>query len=297
MSLKVHEWFGFAPDDVSAQAERYRANGHCPFLQAPCTKILSRSKLVAGVCSVKPATSGAVICCPNRMYAANHQILMDVAKDAFGMGVRLCREKNDLKHDGLDVVVFGKGWGKELRLPNRSKQGGYFVDWVLAQIDANGNLLHFVAMELQTMDTTGSYEGAVRELYAGIRQVSPSKAGINWENVNKRILPQLIYKGHVLRQEPLCKKGLYFVCPTPVYNRMIARLGNDLRTYPPQPGALTFLWYDLAIASESGKDLALLLQGQFTTTVDQVALAFTAPKNLPEPGTYEEAIRSTLAKQ
>ncbi len=42
-----------------------------------------------------------------------------------------------------------------------------------------------------------------------------SKAGVNWENVSKRILPQLIYKGYVLRRERLCSKGLFFVCPKP----------------------------------------------------------------------------------
>jgi hypothetical protein len=31
-----------------------------------------------------------------------------------------------------------------------------------------------------------------------------------------------------------------------------------------------------------------------TTTVDQVALAFTSPSNLPEPGVYEQAIRAEL---
>lgn len=146
------------------------------------------------------------------------------------------------------------------------------------------------------MDTTGSYENGMRDLYDGETVVPPSTAGINWENVNKRILPQLIYKGHVLRQEPLCTKGLYFICPSPVYHRVNMRLGQDLRPYPPQPGALTFRWYDLVAATPKGSRLELQWQGQFTTTVDQVALAFTAPKNLPDPGMYELAIRSSLGR-
>jgi hypothetical protein len=229
------------------------------------------------------------------MYADEYRVLLDVARDAFGDGVRLCRSKNDQIKDGLDVMVFGKRWGKELRLSNRSKRGSYFVDWVLALLKPNGTLSQFVAMELQTMDTTGSYESAVRALLAGDRDPDPSKAGINWENVNKRILPQLIYKGHVLRQEPLCAKGLYFVCPSPVYARIVERLGGDLRQYPPQPGALTFLWYDLIGPTSSGNSTPLALGGRLTTTVDQVAMAFTAPKNLPEAGMYEQAIRSSLA--
>lgn len=295
MSLRIHEWFGHSPGDNSIVARRLREAGQCPFLNAPCTKIL-KSRLVAGVCSVRPVTSGPVICCPNRFYANDYSVLLDVAKDAFGPQARICRASSEKQHDGNDVVVFGKRWNKEIRIPTKSKtrRGSFFVDWVLARVDARGDLTEFVAMELQTMDTTGSYERALQAMKAGSHNPSPSKAGINWENVNKRILPQLIYKGHVLRQEPLCQKGLYFVCPAPVYGRILERLGGDLPAYPPQPGALTFRWYDLADGVSSGYSLSLLGQGRFTTTVDQIALAFTSPRDLPQAGMYERAIRDGL---
>ena len=54
---------------------------------------------------------------------------------------------------------------------------------------------------------------AVEQCGGTDRSPEYSNAGMNWENVNKRILPQLIYKGHVLRREELCRKGLFFVCP------------------------------------------------------------------------------------
>ena len=60
---------------------------------------------------------------------------------------------------------------------------------------------------------------------------------MNWENVNKRILPQIIYKGHVLRLEERCTKGLYFVCPKQVYSRIRERLGGNLRADPPESRA------------------------------------------------------------
>lgn len=268
----------------------------CPFVGGACTKRLGRSGLVSGACTVKPATSGPVICCPNRMYANEYRILLDVAIDAFGPKVRLCRSKRQLMRDGKDVVVFGKKWGKELRLPSRRAKGGYFVDWVLALIDPSGNLSEFVAVEVQTMDTTGSYEATVRTLYEGGLEPEPSKAGINWENVNKRILPQIIYKGHVIRLERLCKKGLYFICPEPVYLRIAERLGGNLTNYPPQPGALTFMWYGLGPSPKVGESFGLALSGRLTTTVDQVALAFTSPRNLPEPGVYELAISQALVE-
>lgn len=294
MSLSIVELFGYAPDDNSPTAQAPRKSGQCPFVGGRCIKQF-KSGLVSGACTLKPASSGPVICCPNRMYAQDYLVLLEVAVDAFGSGMRLCRKPADAKGDGKDVVVFGKHWGKELRLPSRRKGGGYFVDWILARLDAKHALEEFVAVELQTMDTTGSYEAQVRRLLGKEPALKDKGSGINWENVSKRILPQIIFKGHVLRQEPLCKKGMYFVCPSPVYERILARLGGSLRRYHPQAGALTFRQYDLGVSVAAGHRRNLEFKGQMTTTVDQVALAFTAPSNLPEPGVYEHAIRAELA--
>lgn len=179
-------------------------------------------------------------------------------------------------------------------MPNRGARGGYYVDWILAHLGSDGSLVDFVAVEVQSIDTTGNYrherETHLREeTFAG-----KSSAGFNWENVNKRILPQLIYKGHVLRQEPLCQKGLFFVCPAPVYHKIGERLGAGLRPYPIQPGSLTMLWYDIGPVVNAGEQRKLVAAGQFTTTIDQVALAFTAPSNLPPAKVYEMAIRASL---
>ena len=230
------------------------------------------------------------------MYSGDYHVLLDVAQTCFGPAARLCRTTADMKADGNDVQVFGKRWGKELRLPNRGIGGGYFVDWVLALVDGNRKLKEFVAVELQTMDTTGSYEAEVNAFYRGEIPAKPSTAGINWENVSKRILPQIIYKGHVLRREPLCTKGLFFICPTPVYQRILTRLGGRLEEYHPQAGALTFRWYDLAAETADGTQRSLINGGQRTTTIDQVALAFTSPSNLPAPRVYEQAILAELGK-
>lgn len=197
------------------------------------------------------------------------------------------------------IAVFGRRWGKELRLPNRGKgarRGAYFVDWVLAHINAAGDLVSFVAVEVQSIDTTGNYR-AERDAYLkGQPFTGSSPAGLNWENVNKRILPQIIYKGNVLQREPLCQKGLFFVCPKPVYEKIDERLGGNLSAYPIQPGSLTIMWYDLGPPVAAGNIRALNAIGLFTTTVNQVALAFTAPTNLPPAQVYENAIRTELGK-
>jgi hypothetical protein len=296
MASKIIEFFGYSPEDRSAAAIKARAKRECPFLGRQCVKTLSDGE-ISGACTLKPMNGGPVICCPIRLYANNYEILRDVARVAFGPAVPLMPANAITDKTGECVAVFGKGWGKELRLPARGKSGAYFVDWVLARISAQGDLINFVAVEVQSIDTTGNYRKE-RETYLKEKAFpGKSTAGFNWENVNKRILPQIIYKGHVLRQEPLCQKGLFFVCPTPVYQKISERLGGGLRPYPIQPGSLTIMWYDVGPEASPGNQRNLVSVGQFTTTIDQVALAFTAPSNLPPAQVYENAIRASLERK
>jgi hypothetical protein len=303
MASNIQEFFGYRPNDPSPEAQKARESLVCPFLGLTCTKTLNDGS-ISGVCTLKPMTSGPVICCPVRLYAGDYQVLKDVALQAFGGGIDLIigsdvsgyRAKNPGKPC---IAVFGKRWGKELRLPSRAKKtggsrGAYFVDWILAHVDVTGKLVGFVAIEVQSIDTTGNYQ-AERLSYLGSGAFSgKSTAGLNWENVNKRILPQIIYKGHVLRREPLCQKGLFFICPTPVYNKIAERLGGNLAEIHQQAGSLTIMWYDIGPPVPDGQIRALELGGQSTTTIDQVALAFTAPSNLPPAKVYEQAILAEL---
>jgi len=225
-----------------------------------------------------------------------YKILLDIAEESFGKGVRLTlgTDTPKLSHDGKNVAVFGKRWGRELHLPQRGGSGSYFVDWILAPLAPDGTLQELVAVEVQAIDTTGNYRAEREAHMAGRPFFGYSEAGVNWENVSKRILPQLIYKGHVLRRERLCKKGLFFVCPTPVYEKIRTRLGGNLVEYTAQPGSLTFRHYDLGPDLGQSTHRELLLSGQLTTTVDQVATAFTSPTNLPDAGVYQKAIEQQL---
>lgn len=295
--MSVHEWFGYRLDRLESSGDLVRQE-ECPFIEGPCTKTFNDGT-VSGVCAIHQQKAGAVICCPNRLYGGNHKVLADVASDAFGQDLPLtvgnAGAVTQARQLGGAIAVFGKNYGGELRLPQRKGRGAYFVDWVLARLDGDGKLVDFVAVEVQTIDTTGSYKPAVEALRAGEVGLPPVKVGLNWENVNKRILPQVIYKGHVLRGEPLCAKGLYFITPRQVYERILDRLAGRLKPYAKQPGAVTFLHYDYAPTPAVGSSPAeLVLTGQLTTTVDQIALAFTAPDNLPPNGVYEAAIRATL---
>jgi len=270
-----------------------REDEYCPYISSTCTKHFSDRSL-SGACSAQlKSIAEPVVICPNRLYADNYAILQDVTTLAFGPGLTIVHPE-EFRHQSQGtgaVVAFGKGFGKELRKGGR---GAYFVDWILARVGPKKELAEFVAVEVQTIDTTGTYRPEVQQLRLGERNTGVSKAGLNWENVNKRILPQIIYKGHVLRRESMCRRGLFFVCPTEVYGRVSERLGGNLLQYSNlQPGSVTFMWYGVRPFKSGIR--SLYRAGEFRTTVDQVALGFTAPSNLPPAGVYEDAIRKELA--
>ena len=196
------------------------------------------------------------------------------------------------------VAVFGKRWGGELRLPQKSGAGSYFVDWVLALLDAQGELQEFVAVEVQTIDTTGNYRNGREALLEHPRRNESTTAGLNWENVNKRILPQLIYKGQVLQREAVCRKGLFFVCPAPIYDRVMLRLGGakGLVRYALQPASITFLAYEHdAAGSANGTLVPLSALPQHSTTVYKVQEAFNNV-TLPDENVYRDAIVAALSR-
>jgi hypothetical protein len=112
--------------------------------------------------------------------------------------------------------------------------------------------------------------------------------------VNKRIIPQLLTKGNVFGNEPLCKKGLYFVCPAPVHQRLISRLGAHLSRRPKQPTALTFRWYRLAEATNEGAIRQLEFVDHFTTTIENLKEAFNSTLNLPSTGAMAQKIQKAL---
>lgn len=185
--------------------------------------------------------------------------------------------------------------GGELRLPQRKGAGSYFVDWVLARLDETGELAELTAIEVQTIDTTGTYAGA-RKALAERREVMADTVGLNWENVSKRIIPQLIYKGQVLQREDLCRSGLYFVCPQPVYERVLARLGGKdrLPKFPSQPASIHFVAYDtLPDSVAEGQIAPLGIVEHHTTTVYKVQEAFSS-LNLPEGNVYKDAVSRSL---
>lgn len=307
MALRITEFFGREPLTPSALPD-VKAK-RCPFVGDKCIKPNH------GACSLKMAVGDPIIACPNRLYAENYKILSDIADRVFGVTATLIKANEVNKRakagslTGNEVAVFGRYWGQELPLQrpkgkDAKNSGSYFIDWILARVDKTGKLAEFTAVEVQTIDTTDSYRAQADAFFAGHDYTGgnsrnpgySAKAGMNWENVNKRILPQLIYKGQMLRREVKCQKGLFFVCPKQVLEKVKARLGHAITPYPISNSTITFRSYEVGPLMPGQEFRSLVFVEEFITPVDEVARALTFPTNLPAIGAYEAAINSVLEK-
>ena len=303
MPLEYFEAFGFTKD--SAEASNAFRKKECPFVGEKCSKSFSNG-LVSGSCTlVNPSNKVPLPCCPKRLYGDDFKVLRDVVEYSWGKDIPLILGDGKIPEEGKFVIPFGQRQGHEIRIPHKAMKGStkFSIDWILALVNEERDLEGFVAVEVQTIDTTGNYRKQFWDLansfdpkvIDGIDEPEKSSSNFNFENVNKRIIPQLITKGHILRREKLCTRGLFFICPTPVYDRILQRVGT-LEDYPIQSGSITFLAYSIDQSSTS-EPKSLILDSSTTTTSEQLSVAFSSPKNLPPKGVYEEAVKKALARR
>ena len=124
MAGYISEFFGYRAEDNSTAATTAAARQICPFLGTQCTKVLSRDRVISGVCAVRQKTAGSpnVICCPNRIYAENYKMLHLVAQQAFGSELNLYsgRKKRKWRNRsvrtrlGWRTALAAKGWNRFL---------------------------------------------------------------------------------------------------------------------------------------------------------------------------------------
>jgi hypothetical protein len=209
MAAEIWEFFGYSTDDNSESALEAAETETCPIIGTKCEKTFNDG-VVSGVCTIKPITSEPVICCPTRLYADDYQILKDVSLKAFEQELPLVPGREAVAYARENsqscIAVFGRGWGGELRLPQKSGSGGYFVDWVLGKLGEDGSLQEFTAVEVQTIDTTGNYRNGFAALRAG-RTVEKTTAGLNWETSPSEYCPSLSTKARSYSAKNYAKKA------------------------------------------------------------------------------------------
>ena len=135
---------------------------------------------------------------------------------------------------------------------------------VLARI-VDTQLVEYVGIEIQSIDITGNYRDAwhgyknLPNSNIPIDKIPSSSHGLNWANVHKRLIPQLIRKGVIYSRSDLVRKGLYFVLPEIVYNKFEDVIGSDIPTVNnASRETLTVLTYSLGSNVPPGRHRELI---------------------------------------
>lgn len=94
------------------------------------------------------------------------------------------------------------------------------VDFVIADVQPDGEVDRFLSVELQAIDITGSIFPAYQAIRAGADLPKRPTYGLNWDNVYKRYITQLIRKGYFHHH---WKSKIVAVIPEQVYRYIVAR--------------------------------------------------------------------------
>lgn len=294
-SRDIVELFGHAPDDLTKTARSLWDIGACPFTNSPCSKTNSDNTVVYGTCTVTSKGEPCIIC-PNRLYENNLIVLQRISEEAFGVAPEFIKYENYISRrteKGPFVVPLGHKSGKEVSVSNMS------MDWVLALV-TNSKLIKYVGIEVQSIDITGNYRDnfyAYKNLEKGHGKVRiPSSGhGLNWANVHKRLMPQLIRKGLIYSRSEMVKKGLYFIVPDIVYRRFEEVIGKDIKTdCDDSPETMTVHTYGLSDAPGPGKMRTLCPIRQHKISLEEFSKRFINGPNLPAAIDLDNAVRSSL---
>lgn len=244
--------------------------------------------VVYGSCGIVNKTKNRaeeIIVCAQRLYADNYRTLRSVVRDATGtdlpiyMAAEYSRRKraNTLPNDF--VVLLGRNSGREIQLSQREVVK-LSLDWVMARVAA-GELALIIPCEVQSIDTTGNYRANWEAYSKELKIIPDSEHGMNWANVWKRLIPQLILKGAVAATSELCKRGHYFIVPDLVYSRFERLTGQVASVASPGERILSVMTYVLGPQVPVGHVRTLEHVRTVRMLTTEFAKAFASGKQLP----------------
>lgn len=283
------EVFGHAPNDITSKARKFWGLNACPFIGRACSKYDHTNTICYGTCSVSNAGQDVIIC-PNRLYANNYETIRHVSEDVFGnLPFMLFDEYLKKESKSLNcVVALGQNSGREVKLSKMS------MDWVLAHIK-NGKLMEYAGIEVQSIDITGNYRDAWYAARDKKAHIPPSAHGLNWANVHKRLMPQIIRKSLVYSKSLLVKNGLFFIVPEPIYQRFEEIIGADIPTVDfPGKDVITVFTYDLGDPVPPGHVRKLVRNRVVRFKLDEFSARFISGPNLPAGNELDNKIRQIL---
>lgn len=290
------EIFGYSPDDLTNSARVLWSMGGCPFTNKGCIKINHDQTITYGTCSVT-SPYGDIIICPNRLYVNNYEVLAKVSHDSFGNKIPFLMYDQFIEERALYkecIVALGKNSGKEIQVGRALS-----MDWVLAHI-SEAKLVEYVGIEVQSIDITGNYRDAWHS-YKNFTKNSDRNAlpssqhGLNWANVHKRLIPQIIRKSVVYSRSKLVTKGLNFILPDIVYKKFEEVVGDDIPLLDTQShDTITVYTYELGKPAPYGHQRELIQVRKLRFNLDEFSNRFLSGPNLPSGEDLDQVVKNVL---
>jgi hypothetical protein len=206
------EFFGFPPENNSKEAADTRKKYYCPWLRQQCIKKSRLLEHPLGVCSVLHERKPHIIC-PERI--ANAETLDQIAQKVLG------------KQTGYYLL-------KEVSLGKIGK-----LDFVVVEVE-NDSISKFFGIERVALDTTNTGEivKAADDFFKGEMKESYDY-GINWKNVIKRTIPQIIAKGVVFEA---WNAYIVWIMQDVLYDYLVKNYGLHLQDgFPEKPSTVLFI--------------------------------------------------------
>lgn len=294
-SKDIVELFGYEPDDLSVEARSLWKLEACPFTSKVCSKSNHDKTVIYGTCSVT-SSAGNCIICPNRLYENKYETLKAVSRDVFGdeLEVLMFDEYIGRRTEaGPFIVALGQNSGREVKIARSLS-----MDWILAKLN-KGKLVEYVGIEVQSIDITGNYRDAwyaYKNLQAGNLNKFPSSAhGLNWANVHKRLIPQIIRKGLVYSKSDKVKSGIYFIVPEIVYQKFEEIIGADIPLLNKAGSdVVTIHTYDLSDSRGHGLQRTLIANRKIRFSLAEFSERFITGPNLPSGAELDNAVKNVL---
>lgn len=204
------------------------ADYRCPFINSTCVK-RSHSGLKGNspypVCSVWH--SERLICvCPKRLFEI--ELLQDVLDHCWPGG-------KPPENPRVAYEITMKGFGR--------------VDFVVADVSTAGEILSFVSVELQAVDLNGTVYPAYEAITNNELLSERPSYGVNWANVRKRYVNQLITKGFFHHH---WQSRIVSVIQLPLYEHFRDSIQFDELEPTSTSANVVFMIYDFASVEEDG---------------------------------------------
>lgn len=194
----------------------------CPYINSQCTKRSQRFSGPYPVCSVfygKDEKRKLICTCPKRFFQATFTQKV----------IETCWPGSPPENP---VIVH------EIKMENFGN-----VDFVIADVDSDRkHVKDFISVELQAVDITGTVEPAFQAVTNAEDVMEKNFTyGINWENVRKRYITQLINKGFFHHH---WGSKIVAVIQVPLYDNLRSKIKFDELDPKSDTSNIVFMLYD-----------------------------------------------------